>query len=98
MLLGYALQWLIVFLMTAFGVRILYGLLIGEIALSGLLTMDGNRFSPERLQLILVTVAGVIAYVGSSVSAGTIVEIPDSLLVLFGVSHSVYLGGKVAGR
>jgi len=77
---------------------IAYRLLTGGISLNGLLTMDGEQFSPERAQLLVASVAGLLAYATATLSQGKFPEIPNSLLALFAASHFIYIGGKVSGR
>ena|ERR1700722_1990716 len=72
-----------------------YRLLTREISVTGLLTVDGQIFSPSRLQLLLVTVSGLAAYATSSLSAGTLAPIPNSLVAVFAASHAGYIGAKV---
>ena len=56
-----------------------------------------GRFSPERLQLLVFTLAGAGYYVQLAAEQENTLEmppVPDELLILVGASHSLYLGGK----
>ena len=93
-----AFKWFVVAWLTAMALVIAYRLLTGRIVLDGLLTMDGQRFSPERLQLLLLTLSAVAVYVGEALAAGKLPDVPDGLLPILVGSNAVYLGGKIAGR
>jgi hypothetical protein len=93
-----AFSWYFVAWLTAVAALILYRLLSGQIALDGLLTMDGQRFSPERLQLLLVTLAALAIYAEEALANQKMPEVPDGLLPILVGSHVLYLGGKIAGR
>src|ERR1700730_10304809 len=75
-------------------------LLEGRINTSGLLfgrTRRGIRYlSPERIQLLLVTLALACQYVSEVIAGGraSLPEVPNAWLVILGGSHAVYLGGK----
>lgn len=84
--------------LSALALLIVYRVLTGKIALGGLLTMDGKRFSPERLQLLACTIAGLAAYASDALAEQKMPDLPSGALALFAASHAVYLGGKVAGR
>lgn len=54
-------------------------------------------FSPERLQLLIVTVAVALQYLASvleSPTPHTLPPVPQELVTLTGGSHAVYLAGK----
>jgi len=71
-----------------------YRLLVGRINLGGVLTVDGKRFSPSRLQLLVATVSGLAAYATASLSAQTMLSVQNELVALFALSHASYLGPK----
>jgi hypothetical protein len=80
---------------AAFGLIVGFGLLTGGIRLAGVLTVDGETFSPSRLQLLAVSVSGLAAYATACLSAQEMVPVPGDLIALFAASHAVYLGPKV---
>jgi hypothetical protein len=77
---------------------IAYRILTGQISLQGLFTMDGDRFSPERLQLALVTFGLLGIFVGEAFSTWKMPAVPSELIALLAGSQVLYLGGKIAGR
>lgn len=79
-------------------VIVAYRVLTGGIPLDGLFSIDGDRFSPERLQLFIVTLLMTLGYAEESLRAMHMSPVPNELLALFAASHAVYLGGKTAGR
>jgi hypothetical protein len=80
--------------LAAVGLLLGYRILTRQISLAGILTVDGDTFSPTRLQLLLVTVSGLTAYATASLSAHTLLPIPNSLVAVFAFSHAAYIGGK----
>ena len=86
---GFVAVWL-----AAMGLLTGYRLLVGRINLSGLLTVDGQRFSPARVQLLVTTVSGLAAYATASLSAHAMVPVQNELVAIFGLSHASYLGPK----
>jgi hypothetical protein len=84
--------------LAALAALIFYRILTGQITLNGLFTMDGERFSPERLQLLLITVGILAWYVQDALGSNAMPTPSNDLLVILGASHFVYIGGKVAGR
>lgn len=76
-----------------------YQILTGVINLDRLYSDGRGRLSPGRLQLLMVTLAAALAYVvqaGEVAASGQLPAIPEELLLIFGGSASVYLGGKTA--
>ena len=75
-------------------------LLIGKINTTGLLygtKRDGTRyFSPERVQLLIVTLAFAFQYLNEFLQSDRISlpQVPESWTVLLGGSHAVYLTRK----
>lgn len=92
------LQWVLGGWLAAVQIIVLHRLLSGRIRLAGVLTMDGRRFSPERLQLLALTLGGLLAYAREAWAAGQLPPIPESLFSTYAVSHALYLSGKAAGR
>jgi hypothetical protein len=84
--------------LAALAVVIAYRLLAGTISLNGLFSMDGVRFSPERLQLFLVTLLMAVGYAEESLRTMQMSPISNELVAIFAASHAAYLGGKTAGR
>ena len=84
--------------LAALAAVIAYRLLTGGISLNGLFSMDGTRFSPERLQLFIVTLLMIVAYAEESLRTMQMAPISNELVAFFAASHAVYLGGKTAGR
>jgi len=87
------------FLLGTLAAIVAYQILTGKINTRGLLNDEHGVFSPGRLQLLLVTLAGA-SYVFSQVlesitlgAPGFPTLDPKWLLALFG-SHAIYLGGK----
>ena len=74
---------------------IVYQMLTGRINLTGLLTQkDGtDQTSPERIQLLLATIAAGARYAGevATSTSGTLPDIPSSWLYLMGGSSSIYV-------
>lgn len=73
-------------------------LLTGHINMRGLLMKkEGDRaFSPERVQLLLATLAAAFQYLSEVLKDPTrFPEIPRSWLLLFGGSHALYLGRRL---
>ncbi len=58
-----------------------------------------RTLSPTRVQLLVLTVAGAFTYLSLVAEAdpGTLPEVPPELLLVFGGSASIYLGGKSLG-
>ena len=91
----------VVLLVGFFGV-VVYKLVVGEIALGGLLYSkdpDGrSTFSPARLQLLIFTVAVAARYLNQVLAdprQESLPTLPASVVIALGASHAAYLGGKV---
>jgi hypothetical protein len=70
-------------------------MLVGAISLDGLLSSKDGRFSPERLQLLAMTIAGAATFAVQSLTDGRLYEFPEHLFVpLLVGSHSIFLIGK----
>jgi hypothetical protein len=82
--------------LIAVAAAIVYRMLTGRISLKGLFTIDGTRFSPERLQMLVVTLGVLASYVQGSLTAHKMQPIPSELFSVFAASHVLYLGGKIA--
>ena len=93
---GQFLGWAISVWLATVAALIFYQTLTGRISLKGLFTVDGKRFAPERLQLFIVAVITLGAYLQGALSATEMPDISPELIALFAGSHAVYLGGKIA--
>ena len=88
---------LVVVPVVALFVLVGHRLITGQINTAGLLRDEDWRISPERVQLLLTTLAGLVTYVAAALSARggeavpIIPEIPDTLLAAMGGSHGLYL-------
>lgn len=80
--------------LAATGLLLGYRLLTGQINLAGVLTVDGKAFSPSRLQLLVVSVTGLVAYATASLSAHAMVPVQNDLVALLALSHATYIGPK----
>ena len=86
----------LLFLLALFGI-VAVQLLTGQIETKKLLAKkegDGS-FSPERVQLLLATIAAAFGYLSQVLKDPTqFPQVPQSWLVLFGGSHTLYLGRR----
>jgi hypothetical protein len=79
-------------------------LLDGRINTTGMLSArtarDGLRLSPERIQLLLVTLALAAQYVSEVIAGGrlTMPAVPHAWIAVLSGSHGIYLGGKFWNR
>jgi hypothetical protein len=93
-------KWQVLIVVFGFAVTIAWQLLTGRINTRYLLwgrRSDGSRyFSPERVQLLIATIAVAFQYfyTASQSSTGTMPDLPSGTLELLGLSNVVYLGGK----
>ena len=74
----------------------------GNINIYGLLLKKNNDrsryFSPERVQLLAVTIWAAGQFVGEVLqnpTARTLPSVPNAMLLLLGGSHGIYLGSKM---
>jgi hypothetical protein len=84
------------FLLAMFGI-VAVQILTGHINTKGLLMKkEGDRsFSPERVQLLLATVAAAFEYLSQVLKDPThFPEVSQNWLLLFGGSHAFYLGRR----
>jgi hypothetical protein len=83
-------------------VLVAYALLTGRIPTRGLLCDDpaARQLSPNRIQLLLLTLAGAFSYmwlVARGIASGTLVDmprVPNEVLLVVGSSNLGYLAGK----
>ncbi len=94
--------------LAALALSLAYEMFSGRIQLNGLFTTDvdndgiADEFHPERVQLLLVSLLGIVGYAYSVMDAAhaskaalTILpDVPDELVMLLGASNSFYLTGK----
>jgi hypothetical protein len=79
-----------------------YRLLVQQINTEGLL-MDktgGRKFSPARLQMLVVTMGIALYYILMVLDAkdtGKLPDLPNEFLIALGGSHAIFLGGKIHG-
>jgi hypothetical protein len=90
----------VLLLLTGFFALVVLQLLTGEISTKGLLygtKGDGSQYlSPERVQLLLFTLALAFQYLAQVLShPESFPVLPESWIVVMGGSHLVYLGGKL---
>jgi hypothetical protein len=95
---GDFLGWFLQAWLAASAAIVAYRILTGRISLNGLITIDGSRFSPERLQLILITIGILASYTESALSTKSMPALPSEFVAVFAASQVLYLGGKIAGR
>jgi hypothetical protein len=89
-------QWFLLLLAATLG----YRMLTRRIPLNGLLAnkADGQQVSPERVQLLLATMALSAQYLGQ-VAHGNGATLPDvsaNWLIVFGTSSGLYAATKAA--
>ena len=76
---------------------VLYQLLTGKINTRGLLDdkLAGRRLTPERLQLLVLTVGAATYYLLQVIGHPTYLpSLPQELLLALGGSNALYLGAK----
>ena len=94
-------QWEVILFIGGMGILILLRLLTGEINTRYLLwgrREDGTRyFSPERVQLLMITLGAAARYLTAVLhDPYKFPEVSDEWLAVLGGSHILYLGGKLA--
>lgn len=86
------------FLLTVLAAIVGYRLLTGQIITRGLLQdkqdKSGGKFSPGRLQMLIVTLLIAIYFVAQVLETEKLPELPREFLLALGGSHLFYLGGK----
>lgn len=77
---------------------VVYQMATGRIKLNGLITHKNGTYqvSPERLQLLLATLAASVTYFTQAASSttGTMPDVSNQWLYLFGGSSGIYVAGK----
>jgi hypothetical protein len=77
---------------------VLFKILTGQINMEGLIThKDGTgRVSPERIQLLLATIAASATYLSEAFSStnGSLPDVSPQWLYLLGGSSGIYVAGK----
>lgn len=94
--------------LAALALALAYGMFNGSMQMNGLFTTDvdndgiADEFHPERVQLLLISLLGIIGYALATMDAAhaskaalkVLPDIPEELLMLLGASNSIYLTGK----
>jgi hypothetical protein len=84
--------------LCALAAVVLFQLATGRINLNGLVTQkDGSyQVSPERIQLLLATIAASATYFSQVVTSttGNLPDVSSQWLYLFGGSSGIYVAGK----
>ena len=77
---------------------VIYQLVTGRINLGGLLYSGKPGkdavYTPERAQLLIVTIAAALFMLGGVLSEHAFVELPEEFAFAFFGSHGIYLGSK----
>ena len=94
-----AAEWIVLVFIAAAGLIVLYKLYDGKISLDGLLsespdTSGPGKASMSRLQLMLFTFVIAGLYLTLSLEAGYLIEIPNQVLGLLGISGASYVFSK----
>ena len=90
-------RWQISLFIAALAALIVYQLLTGRISMAGLLFTDAARrhFSPGRVQLLVLTIAGAFGYLLLVARNPQVMPaVPTELLAIVGASNVGYLGAK----
>ena len=95
-------EWVVVLFIAALGAIVLVKIWSDKISLNGLLSEPPDPAAPvaptkaslSRLQLLLFTVVIAGLYLTLSVEAGAMVEIPNQVLGLLGISGGSYVVSK----
>lgn len=92
-------------IILGFAVVVLYKIIRGDINLHGLIAeppdpQDGNKSkaSLSRFQFLVFTFVIAGLYLVLSLESGTLIDIPDSVLMLLGLSGGSYLISKGIGK
>jgi hypothetical protein len=102
-------RWEILIFLLALAGIVLVQLLTGQIntryllygTVSGRKQNGGRYFSPERVQLLVLTISAAIYYLTqlmTSAPSGEFPKVPETLVVAMGGSNAIYLGGKAYAR
>ncbi len=89
--------WEVGFFLLALFAIVAVQILTGQISTKGLLMKkEADRsFSPERVQLLLATLAAAFAYLAQVLKDPThFPQVSQNWLLLFGGSHAFYLGRR----
>lgn len=94
--------------LTGLAAVLLIAMFRGTVQMNGLFTTDidndgvADQFHPERVQMLLVSLFGIVGYAYLTIDAAhasaaalkVLPDIPDELVMLLGASNSFYLTGK----
>ena len=90
-----ALQWGLIVWLAIFAAMLAFRFLARRIVTTGLLSdRRDEQGRPDRLQMLVITLAAAATYCALAVEAKAFPEVPDWGLALVGGSQSVYLFGK----
>ena len=96
---------IISFVILGFALVVLYKIVKGQISLCGIIaepeSTDGNgkpKASLSRFQFLVFTFVIAGLYLVLSLESGTFVDIPQSVLLLLGISGGSYLVSKGIGK
>jgi len=93
------LSWEIWLLLGSLAFVVAYQLLTQRINMNGiLLDKMMPRFSPGRVQLLVLSLVGAWSYsltVLENIESTKLPEVPEELLLIVGGSNLIYLGGKI---
>jgi len=85
-------------IILGFASVVLYKILKGDIKMEGIISEpDGIKASLSRFQYLIFTFVIAGLYLVLSLESGTLIDIPDSVLVLLGISGGSYLISKQIG-
>jgi hypothetical protein len=85
-------------IILGFASVVLYKILNGGIDMDGIISeSDGRKASLSRFQYLVFTFVVAGLYLVLSLESGTFVDIPQSVLVLLGISGGSYLVSKQIG-
>ena len=97
-------QWEVFLFLGGLAAIMAHKMVTGRINTTNLLAdKETGELSSSRVQLLVLTVLGVISYLvlvadHAAANAGSLPEIPDSLVAVVGGSNAVYLVAKGLGR
>ena len=91
-------SFLIVSMVGVVATQILTGAINTRYLFYGRRKDDRLYFSPERVQLLVITIWVAFNYLLNVIDTRTLHDIPSQTLALLGGSHVLYLGGKAIAR
>ena len=100
-------RWEGLFFILALAATVIIQILTGAINTRSMLsgnvrgsTRKGGQFSPQRLQLLVLTLGAALFYLTQllEIHSARFPEIDQNLVALMGGSNAIYLGGKAYNR